>query len=222
MLAGLAAVVAAWTGLMLPGFDRVRTAVLLPPAAVAYARAGDTTALARALARGADPNATRRGIPAVAYAAGEGQRAALRVLLAHGADPNRPATRYEVPPLSAAVVADDSAAVGLLVAAGARAEQESLWGHSPLFTAVDHRRPAALVKLLAVGANPNASAHGGLSPLALSLLRGDTVLANALLAGGASMDAPMGGYRTTPRLLAADSPAAWLRAYVARHPRARR
>ncbi len=114
---------------------------------------------------------------------------ALQRALAEGADPNR-ATASGITALHCA--AHEPAKVAALIAAGARPDRASEWGHTPLLVAAGYDGAQESVRmLLAAGAKVNVSTSRGVlvpaTPLLRAVMRGDEELAALLLEHGASI-----------------------------------
>ena len=93
--------------------------------------AGDTPALAEALAGGADADAADAwGVTALAHAAGRGDLEAVRVLLDKGAAADRP-NRFGNTALMAAAAGGRDAVVDALLVAGADPAARNKWGLGP-------------------------------------------------------------------------------------------
>lgn len=123
------------------------------------------------------------------WATWNGSAADVKRLIDGGASA-RDTTRSGLTPLMFA--AGDIAKVRLLVAAGADVNARTSAGYSPLLlaSAYDGGREAALL-LLERGASPDVKGRTGsfwrTTPLAIAVVRGDTLLAQALLARGANV-----------------------------------
>lgn len=183
------------------------------------ARSGSADAVRALLARGADVNAREqdRDQTALMWAASRRHAAIVKLLLVRGADvhartrtrnltvmldrgPRRTvktsmqdARQIEAGGSTAlhfAAQAGDAESAQLLLTAGARVDEASADGNSPLVLATFAGHPAVAEVLLDAGANPNASG-AGYSALHAAALRGDQRTTRALLARGADPNAPL-------------------------------
>ncbi len=156
--------------------------------AAEHGRAG----LVRLLLRhGADPNPSEGtwGRSPLAEAAHGGHAAALAALFAGGADPNARADDEEGrTPLAEATLARSNTSgeiVRLLLAAGARPDEKSGDGSTPLLLALQDRRGEAADALLAAGADVNVGDDAGWTPLVEAARSGMTAHVARLLERGA-------------------------------------
>ena len=101
-------------------------------------------------------------------------------------DPPRPEGGFT--PLLYAVLAGDAEAVGILLAAGADADDAGPDGVTALMLALTKRHTAIALQLLAAGADPHP-AEAGYAALHLAAATGQPAAAEALLARGADPDA---------------------------------
>lgn len=183
-------------------------------------RAGKPVVVEQLIARGANVNARGpRQQTALMWAVSQKHADVVKVLLAHGADVSLRSAKWSqvmaVPPhgylpynreipagdetalLFAARIGDlDSAR--LLVAAGANANDADAWGVSAV-TLAAHSGFGSLVEfLLDKGADPNAM-RAGFAPLHEAIMRRDEPMVAALLAHGASANAPLQTWTPTRR-----------------------
>lgn len=160
----------------------------------AAAAAGDSAAVVRLLAEGADPNSSTKkiaGRSALQLALLEEHPAIVRVLLESGADPNDRTGWGDAPPLHSAW---DSAMVVALVNAGADVDGRSSRGDTALFGAAKYGHLSVLRELIRLGADPNARNSAGQTPLH-ETTRAD--VARLLVAAGADVNATH-DYGATP------------------------
>ena len=173
-------------------------------------RTGSAAAVRALLARRADPHAREHAHDqtALMWAASQGHPEVVRLLLAAGARVDVRSKVYpqvvsssgnadrsgvfEVmqggyTPLLFAARRGDIASARLLVEAGADVDAAAASGTSPLVVAAHSGHGALGAFLLSAGADPGA-ADAGYSALHAAVLRGDPVLAGALLAHGADPD----------------------------------
>ena len=121
--------------------------------------------------------------------------------LAAGADPNKPLASFPFwHPLEEAIeqleAGGSNELISLLLAHGARVNDQSREGTSPLLMAVHRGKREAVSLLLNAGADPNARDSEGDSPLGVCVERGDLSMAKQLLQFGATktINEPAGGY----------------------------
>ena len=93
------------------------------------------------------------------------------------------------PELLTAAGDGDAEAVRSLLAAGARVNDASAGGETPLMRATSRGRLDVVRLLLAAGAEVNARRADGMTPLIYAAFFGHTEVARALLAGGADAEA---------------------------------
>jgi ankyrin repeat protein len=184
------------------------------------ARSGKADLVQLLLAKQANPNATAaRGQTALMWAAAQKHPAVVKALLAQGADVHATSDvwsqRMAVPPhgvpqynkviphggdtaLLFAARSGDLDSAKLLVGAGARVNDADAWGVSATMMAA-HAGFAELVEfLLERGADPNA-AKAGFTALHAAIMRRNTRMVTALLAHGASPNAPLTTWTPTRR-----------------------
>ena len=101
-------------------------------------------------------------------------------------DPPRPEGGFT--PLLYAVLAGDAVSVGILLAAGADADDAGPDGVTALMLALTKRHPAIALQLLEAGADPHP-ADAGYTALHLAAATGQPAVAEALLARGADPNA---------------------------------
>ena len=136
------------------------------------------------LDHGADPNATDSTGWTPLHAAGFtalGTAVVTPVLRHAGAEPP--------PPLHAAAMRSDAAAVAGLLAAGADPDGRDTAGWTALHFAALHADAELVDRLLGSGGTAGVSGHGGWTPLHLAVLGDDRDMVEALLAAGADPDA---------------------------------
>ena len=115
----------------------------------------DLCAVRSLLAAGADPSLAHRRRTPLSWALQGGRVEIVSALLAAGADANgrsSDALERVEPPLVTAVRLGQEASFAALLAAGAEIDAEDFYGHSPLWTAVWHRRLSMAFQLVAAGA----------------------------------------------------------------------
>jgi ankyrin repeat protein len=184
------------------------------------ARSGKADLVQLLLAKQANPNAkAARGQTALMWAAAQKHPAVVKALLAQGADVHATSDvwsqRMAVPPhgvpqynkviphggdtaLLFAARSGDLDSAKLLVGAGARVNDADAWGVSATMMAA-HAGFAELVEfLLERGADPNA-AKAGFTALHAAIMRRNTRMVTALLAHGASPNAPLTTWTPTRR-----------------------
>lgn len=122
----------------------------------------------------------------VADAARNGDVAGLERLLADGSDANE--SDAMVPPLHFAAMNGHADAVALLAGHGAELNAASSLG-TPLHAAVQFGRVDAVQALLAAGADPETRDADGYTPLLRAATRPSVAVVEALIAGGANVDA---------------------------------
>jgi uncharacterized protein len=147
------------------------------------ARTGKPDALMALLEHGADPNKTNlEGQTPLMWAASEKNAAAVKTLIEHGADVNAQTHKLPAPSpfqlifsapfpaggMTALIYAarqNDLASAKILLAAGAKVNEDSVDGSSPLLVAVINEHYALGKFLLEQGADPNAADAQGRAPL---------------------------------------------------------
>jgi ankyrin repeat protein len=183
-------------------------------------RSGNAGVVEQLIRKGAAVNVkAARGQTALMWAVAQRHPDVVKVLLANGANVRERSDVWQqmvaVPPhgvklynrvipqggdtalLFAARVGDVTSA-RLLVAAGADVNDADAWGVSATVLAA-HSGFGELVEfLLERGANPNA-AEAGFTALHAAIMRRDTRIAKALLAGGADANAPLRAWTPTRR-----------------------
>jgi ankyrin repeat protein len=177
------------------------------------ARAGSAEIVELLAAKGADVNAhATRGQTALMWAVAQKHPAVVKVLIARGADIharseawsqvmavfphgildyNRPVPHGQDTALLFAARAGDLESAKLLVAAGARVDDEDAWGVSATVLAAHSGYADLVAFLLDKGADPNA-ARAGFTALHEAIMRRDEKTAAALLAHGADANARLG------------------------------
>jgi ankyrin repeat protein len=164
------------------------------------------------LAKGADPNVqAARGQTALMWAASQKHPAVVKALLAKGADVHVRSQSWTnmmaVPPhgyrdynrqiphgndtaLLFAARSGDVESAKLLIAAGAKVNDQDAWGITPLVFAA-HSGFGELVKfLLSKDADPNLAA-AGFAAIHIAIIRRDEAMSAALLAHGANPNLPL-------------------------------
>ena len=162
-------------------------------------RAGREEIVKRLREAGADVNAqTRQGDTALVYAAQGGQPGVVRDLLQAGADVHH-ANRLGQTALILAIPApwpdrDQAHAVdcvNLLLAAGARANDRTADGNTPLHEAIGRAQVGVVRLMLLRGADPNLKGgKQGSSPLLHAIRADQPQIAEALLQSGANPSEP--------------------------------
>ncbi len=106
-----------------------------------------------------------------------------------GVDPTRPGVLYEGwPAVAIAVSRDDDAAVESALAAGARPDEPTPQGDTPLLVAAKYHAPKVIAPLLKAGAVPDVADPNGTTPLGYAAAHGVTDVLDALLEKGVSPD----------------------------------
>ena len=184
------------------------------------ARGGYADVLEALLAKRANPNArAARGQTALMWAVAQSHPEAVKVLLAHGADVQARSETWSqvmaVPPhgylpynrsiphggdtaLLFAARAGDLASAKLLLAAGARVNDQDAWGVSATVLAAHSGYRELVEFLLEKGADPNAAA-AGFSALHEAIMRRDQTMVGALLEHGADPNLPLRTWTPTRR-----------------------
>jgi uncharacterized protein len=184
------------------------------------ARSGYPAVVEQLIARGANVNARAvRGQTALMWAAAQRHPDVVRVLIAHGADVHAKSDVWSevmaVPPhghleynraipqggdtaLLFAVRVGDLASVTHLVDAGAAVDDADAWGVSATALAAHAGYGDLVGFLLDRHADPNA-ARAGFTALHAAIMRRDERMAAALVAHGADVNAPVGGWTPTRR-----------------------
>ena len=193
---GTTALMLAAEGESEPVFKAVLTASRKPDArdsagntALNYAdRVGRHTHVERLAARGV-PAAT--AAPKVAVIQAEA-----------GVDPTRPGALYEGwPAVAIAASRDDDTAIESVLAAGARPDEPTPQGDTPLLVAAKYHAAKAVAPLLKAGAAPDIADPGGTTALGYAAAHGVTDVVDALLEKGVSPD--MHGSTEDPPLVSA-------------------
>lgn len=183
-----------------------------------YAAArGDTDAIERILAEGADVDMRNAaGRTPLAEAAKRGRLAAVRALLRHGAEVDVYDTQSGFTPLHLAAEGNHAAVVRRLLAAGANVDARNQWDQTPLWqTAWQawHGNTEVAHILVARGARIDVADDKGHTPLHMAARSGHTPMAAFLLDSGADIEhrsnkgrtplyqAVIGGHADTVRLL---------------------
>jgi ankyrin repeat protein len=157
------------------------------------ARLGDSAALERFLANGADVNAKdEHGFTVLMYAASNGHLDIVKAALAKGSDA-RAEDENGRPALIDAAKAGHLGIVNALLAAGARLNGKDDYGWTALMEAVRGGRTDVVRALVDRGARVNTSALNGWNPLMDAATKGHTEIVEALLAGGANPNAKEDG-----------------------------
>jgi ankyrin repeat protein len=164
------------------------------------AQRGDLAGLQRALAAGAAPAAPGSffGYTALHAAAAMGEAGCVAALLAAGAPVNAEAEDGATPLLAAAAQhgPDTAAAVGLLIAAGARLDARlAARGEAAVHLAAQAGRGPVLARLIGAGADVHAATDGGFTALHMAAELGRADLVTLLRAAGADPRAAAGGLR---------------------------
>jgi uncharacterized protein len=134
------------------------------------AEAGDTQALERALAAGADANQKNAyGLTALILSARSGSVAAVQALLRHGADPNLQGGVNGWTPLMHAVHKNQIAAARALLEGGAPVDSRGRSGETALMMAAGYGYTPMVELLLDRGADPRAETRDGFNVLAAAL-----------------------------------------------------
>ena len=187
---------------------------------MAAARAGHRAVVEQLIAKGADVNARgARQQTALMWAAAQKHPAVVKALLAHGADLqarsevwtevmavsphgypdyNRAIPHGSDTALLFAARAGDVASATLLIAAGARVDDEDAWGVSATAMAAHAGHRDLVVLLLEHGADANA-ARAGFSPLHAAIMRRDEPMVRALVAHGADVNLRVTNWTPTRR-----------------------
>ena len=162
--------------------------------------AHDVTAMARLLARGADPNRAHDDSPgwrplhaAIEELESGASADLLAVLLRHGADADARDTAGDATPLLMACFRRQHEAIRLLLAAGASVDVVGAEGDSPLRWAAGEGDVEIARLLLACGAAALVDDAGGITganPLGLAAARLNEPLVRLLLEYGANPEAP--------------------------------
>jgi ankyrin len=187
---------------------------------MAAARSGNPRVVEQLIAKGADLNARGpRGQTALMWAVAERHPDVAKVLLARGADVHARSETWSqvmaVPPhgmleynraiphgsntaLMFAARAGDLESATLLVAAGAKVNDQDAWGVSAVAMAAHAGFRDVVQFLLDKGANPNADG-AGFTALHAAIMRRDHEMAAALVAHGADANAPVRAWTPTRR-----------------------
>lgn len=161
---------------------------------IAAAAGGDTPTTRLLLDRGADVTARRRdGVQALVKAVDRGHAEVVALLLASGADVNASLIRdgHSMPLVSLALNRGFVQLVEPLLAAGAPADEPG--PGAPLLAVAQHGPHSAVQLLLKAGANLHVVDSRGYPPLSVAARCGQAEVIGALLAAGASLDAPAPG-----------------------------
>ena len=111
------------------------------------------------------------------------------VLQETGVDPSRPGELYQGwPAVAIAASRDDGNAIDSLVAAGARADEPTPQGDTPLLVAAKYHSAKAIAPLLKAGASPDIADANGMTALGYSAAHGVTDVLDAFLEKGVSPD----------------------------------
>ena len=106
-----------------------------------------------------------------------------------GVDPTRPGEMYEGwPAVAIAASRDDDRAIESLLATGARADERTPQGDTPLLIAAKYHAAKAVAPLLKAGAAPEISDINGTTALGYAAAHGVTDVLDALLEKGVSAD----------------------------------
>ena len=106
-----------------------------------------------------------------------------------GVDPTRPGELYEGwPAVAIAASRDDDTAIESALAAGARPDELTPQGDSPLLIAAKYHAAKAVAPLLKAGAAPDVADQNGTTPLGYAAAHGVTDVLDALLKKGVSPD----------------------------------
>lgn len=106
-----------------------------------------------------------------------------------GVDPTRPGELYDNwPAIAIAASRDDADAVEALLAAGARADEPTPYGDTPLIIAAKYRAATVIAPLLKAGAAPGVADNDGATALGYAAAHGITDVLDALLGKGVSPD----------------------------------
>ena len=150
------------------------------------AKAADIEGIKKSLDRGALPNSRNRLGKTTLYLAVEKNRLDIaKLMLKAGADVNL-ASLEKVTPLIAASYAGADQMVDLLLAHGAKLEEEDRLHKSALVYAAGMGHTAIVEKLLTAGAKIDAAYIDGLTPLMWAAGQGHTAAVKVLLDKGAN------------------------------------
>ena len=169
----------------------------------------DLAVIETALKNGASLTATNsRGWSPLIEAVNHDDLAAIRLLIEHGADVNgRSAASQGSYVIHFAAAKANLKVLELLAVKGARLDQLTLKGGSPLAVAISRGGAKSVECLLKLGADPNAPCFRGesgewITPLGHAAVRLDTNVAGLLLKYGAELERPSSS-GNTPLMLAA-------------------
>jgi ankyrin repeat protein len=154
------------------------------------ASAGDVGAIRGLLATGlATDAADQRGYTALWNAILRGRNDAARMLLDAGADPKR-TYRYDETALSLAAKFGDERVIKRLIAGGVDVNAvERVNGETPLFAAIEKKRPPQLIGVLIdAGSDVNRARKDGSTPLIRAVRQGLLDAVKMLIAAGAAVD----------------------------------
>jgi ankyrin repeat protein len=121
-------------------------------------------------------------------AAQRGNAVAIEQALAEGADPNANEGLDDLPPLHWAAFCGNTAAIAVLLVAGARVAGTDEGGSTALMSAAIRNRPGAIDALVAAGADVNARHRRGHTALHIASSSGHMAAVSSLLLAGARMD----------------------------------